>query len=192
MLNTNIPLIPVAVFAALVLAILVAWLVRRHKNAYRRLDRVLKRIGAGELCDIVIPDAVDGHIHIDRLVLTEQGALVVEFKNVAGTVFAGERLEEWAILTDRGRQPLRNPLPGLQDRITAVRALAPELPVDGCIVFNDGSEFPKGRPEKVCLLRELAERPKTSAESYSAAWAEIRQQIESAQSISSPLPQGEG
>ncbi|HET6724544.1 MAG TPA: nuclease-related domain-containing protein [Gammaproteobacteria bacterium] len=174
MLTAQIPLIPTAIGAAIVLAVLIAWLVRRHKNVYRRLDRVLKRIGAAELRDIVIPDAVDGHIHIDRLVLTGQGVLVVEFKNVDGTVFAGERLEEWAILNDSGRHALRNPLPGLQDRITAVRALSPDLPVDGRVVFNDASEFPKGRPEKVCLLRELAEWPKASGGgNYAEAWAAL-------------------
>lgn len=177
------PLILIAIgIAAALLALLTVWLIRRHMNVYRRLDRVLQRIAASELRDIVIPDGLDGHIHIDRLLLTEQGALVVDFKNVAGTVFAGERLDEWAVLDDRGRHPFRNPLSGLHDRILAVRALSPELPVDGRIIFSDTSEFPKGRPDKVCLVRELAARPRASnARDHYEAWAELTQRVASVQ-----------
>src|SRR5699024_4293340 len=109
------------VIAAVIAAGLVFWFARRYRNVHRRLDRVIRRIGADELRDIVIPGGLDGRIHVDRVVLTGRGALVVDFKNVAGTVFAGERLEEWAVLNAGARQPLRNPLGGLLDRVAAVQ-----------------------------------------------------------------------
>ncbi|HET7370095.1 MAG TPA: nuclease-related domain-containing protein [Gammaproteobacteria bacterium] len=192
-LTLSLPVLIAIAIGVVLLVTGVIWLICHYRSVYRRFDRVLRRIAADELRDIVIPDALDGHIHVDRLLLTEQGALVVEFKNVAGTVFAGERLDEWAVLDERGRHPFRNPLGGLQDRILAVRALAPELPVDGRIIFSDASEFPKGRPDKVCLLQELADRPRPAdAGAFSTAWEALTQRVASAQKEVSPLPQGEG
>ncbi len=176
---TTQPIIPIiaALAGILVAIVLAAWLFRRRDPA-RRLDRVMKRLAHDQVRDIVIPDGVGGNVYIERVLLTGQGALVVDFKPVAGVVFAGERLDEWAIMDKRGRHPLRNPLGPLQDRIAAVRALSPGLPVDGRVVFSDRSEFPKGRPERVDLLREFAAHTHPAgAQWHLEAWGALKRQV---------------
>jgi hypothetical protein len=185
MLQNSIFFIPVWVLVVIAVglaAVLGFGIIRRRGNVHRKLNRAVRRISADQLRDIIIPDAVDGQIHIDRLLLTEKGALVVDFKNVSGTVFAGERLDEWAIMGARGRQALRNPLHGLRNRVMAVRALSPDLPVEGRIIFSDGSEFPKGRPENVWLLGELLAEPRISATpTFQQAWTNFIRRVAPAQ-----------
>jgi hypothetical protein len=168
-------LVPLAI--GIVLILLIAWLVLRlHGDSRRRLEKVLRRGAAEQLRDVVIPDGIGGEIHLERLLLTGAGALVLEFHDVSGTIFAGDRLEEWVVINRDGRYTFRNPLGPLQDRVTAVRLLAPELPVEGRIVFSDAGRFPKGMPAQVSLLRDLALPVESPDESYREAWESLTSQ----------------
>lgn len=172
-------LIPLAIGVALILVI-AAFLLRR-RGAGRQFEKVVRRVAVSQLRDIVIPDGIGGHIHIERLLLTDAGALIVEFKDVPGTIFAGDRLDEWPVMNGKGRHTFRNPLGPLQDRIAAVRTLVPDLPADGKIVFSDAGRFPKGMPDKVCLLSDFAAGPGPDAQAeqhYAEAWERLTAQIE--------------
>jgi hypothetical protein len=159
------------------------WLQHR---ARRQLFKAFEAASAGLLRDVLIPDGSGGHLHIDFLLLTGRGLLVVDFRDVEGIVFGGEHMREWAVMNRSQRSTFLNPLEALYDRVAAVRALAGDVPVDGRIVFTERSQFPKGRPPRVLRLASLeAEYPppepgSTShpAERYRTAWDEITAQAE--------------
>ena len=59
-------------------------------------------------------------IHIDYLLLTRQGVIVLDVRDVAGHVFGSEPMQEWTVLGRKRRFTFANPLPQLYDRMAAV------------------------------------------------------------------------
>jgi len=153
----------------------------RRYRARRALFRAFEAASVALLRDVLIPDGSDGHLHIDFLLLTGRGLLVVDFRDVDGVVFGGEHMKEWAVMNRSARSTFLNPLETLYDRVAAVRALAGDVPVDGRIVFTERAQFPKGRPPRVLRIASLeAEYPAPEpgstthpAERYRAAWDEV-------------------
>ncbi|MEJ2514400.1 MAG: nuclease-related domain-containing protein [Gammaproteobacteria bacterium] len=129
------------------------WVRRRRRSS----QGVLRRIAWHQLEDVTVPDDVDGEIHIDGLLLTPAGILVLEVRRVEGTVFSGEQLDNWTALRDGGRAVIRNPLPGLRARVHAVRELVPpEVPVHGRVLFLGDMQFSGDHPPEVVTLEALA------------------------------------
>ena len=140
----------------LVIALGGALLWRLTHTPRRRLLATVKAISADYLHDIVIPDGLDGHIHLDLVLLTTRGILVLDIKDHRGSVFAGANMEQWTVMDGPRRISVRNPLGALHDRVHAVRQLVQnEVPVEGRAVFTSDASFVKGRPEGVVLLAEL-------------------------------------
>lgn len=162
------------------------WRRWRRYLAQRKLLRAFESASAALLRDVLIPDGSGGQLHVDFLLLTGRGILVVEFRDVEGVVFGGEHMREWAVMNGHRRTTFLNPLEALYDRVAAVRALAGDVPVDGRIVFTEQAQFPKGRPPRVLRLASLeAEYPAPEpgaaaqpAERYRAAWDELVSQTE--------------
>jgi hypothetical protein len=158
---------------------------RRHR-AHRQLVRSFATASAALLTDVLIPDGSGGHLHIDFLLLTGRGLLVVDFRDAAGIVFGGEHMREWTVMNGHERSTFLNPLETLYDRVAAVKALAGDVPVDGRIIFTERATFPKGRPPHVLRLASLeAEYPPPEpgsaphpAERYRPAWDEVVRQAE--------------
>ena len=128
-------------------------------TAWRRLQRsprmVLRRIAHQRLTDVVLPDGVEGEIHIDHLVLTDRGLLVLELRNASGALFGAESMDEWRVIDGVRRFTFRNPLPALAARLHAVRLLAGEVPVEGRIAFVGTVHFAAGRPPGTATLAEV-------------------------------------
>jgi hypothetical protein len=161
-------------------------------RARRQLVRSFEAVSAAVLRDVLIPDGSGGQLHIDFLLLTGRGLLVVDYRDVEGVVFGGEHMKEWAVMDGSRRTTFLNPLEALYDRIAAVKLLAGEVPVDGRIVFTSRSKFPKGRPPRVMRLDLLeADYPAAvpgsphPAERYRPAWDQLAAQAEP-----SPLARG--
>jgi hypothetical protein len=177
--------VAVMVLGVLAVACVAAW---RRFGVYRARKQLIKsfeNVSAAVLRDVLIPDGSGGQLHIDFLLLTGKGLLVVDYRDVEGVVFGGEHMREWAVMNGSARTTFLNPLEALYDRIAAVRLLAGEAPVDGRIVFTDRSKFPKGRPPRVMRLDLLeAEYPAAAegsahpAERYRAAWEQLAAQAE--------------
>jgi hypothetical protein len=104
---------------------------------------------------VVIPDDVDGEIHLDLALLTPRGILVLEIRRAAGTLFWGEQLERWTVLDGARRKVIDNPLPGMRARRHAVHALAPRVPVDGRVLFIGPVQISGDNPPGVVLQSEL-------------------------------------
>lgn len=169
-----------------------AWRRWDRYRVRRQLIRSFETVAASVLRDILIPDGSGGQLHIDFLLLTGRGLLVVDYRDVEGVVFGGEHMKEWAVMNGSKRTTFLNPLEALYDRVAAVKLLAGEVPVDGRIVFTSRSKFPKGRPPRVMRLDLLeAEYPAAvagsqhPAERYRQAWDQLAGQAEP-----SPLARG--
>jgi hypothetical protein len=174
-MNVNDVIVQVTVGVMLValLALAFAWAYRRwgRFRARKQLVKSFESVSAAVLRDVLIPDGSGGQLHIDFLLLTARGLLVVDYRDVEGIVFGGEHMREWAVMNGSERSTFLNPLEALYDRIAAVRLLAGEVPVDGRVVFTSRSKFPKGRPPRVLRL-DLLEGE------YPAAWDQLAGQVE--------------
>jgi len=140
-----------------ILALLFLWLLYRYfGGSSTGLQRVLDDIAFERIERLVIPSADEGEIQVDHLLLTTQGLLILEIKDVQGIVFGSDKMQDWTVISDERRYTFSNPQPSLYDRIAAVRQIVRQVPVAGRILFLDGAEFTKGVPGLVCSLDELA------------------------------------
>ena len=152
----------------LLVVLLLIWLaIRWRKSHPRSLSHVLDSIAFERIQDVVIPNADEGEIQIDHLMLTAEGLLIVDVKDVQGAVFGSDKMQDWTVIAEDRRFTFSNPQHALYDRIAAVRQIVREVPVAGRIVFLDGAEFTKGVPSLVSTLDELTdefgERDKAAA-----------------------------
>jgi hypothetical protein len=156
--------------AMVVLALLVVWLLYRFiRGRGDALQRALGAISFERIDGLIIPNADEGEIQIDHLLLTSQGILIVDIKDVQGVVFGSDTMQDWAVISDERRYTFSNPQPMLFDRIAAVRQIVREVPVAGRILFLQGAEFTKGVPGMVCTLEELIDEfgePDKNAAAY--------------------------
>ncbi len=158
-LPDNIPadaLLSLALVAVVLLLALAGALgLRVLRRRRRSVERVIRAVAFDYLSDLVIPKADEGEIHLDHLLLTAEGLLVLDVKDVHGIVFGGDKLQDWTVIAKDRRYTFSNPQPALYDRIAAVRQIVRQVPVDGRVLFLDGAEFRKGTPEMVCTLDDL-------------------------------------
>jgi hypothetical protein len=136
--------------------LLVAWFVyRRFFRGGNSLEKALADISYQRIEALVIPSADEGEIQVDQLLLTSNGLLIIEVKDVQGAVFGGDKLQDWTVIAEDRRYTFPNPQPALYDRIAAVRQIIRQVPVAGRVVFMDGAEFAKGTPSLVCNIEQL-------------------------------------
>ncbi len=165
---------------ALLLALLAVYQ-RRYRKA-RRLKKVFNAIGYDRVDELVIPNAEEGEIQIDHLLLTAEGLLIVDIKDVDGAVFGSDKMQDWTVIADEHRFTFSNPQHALYDRIAAVREIVRQVPVTGRVLFLDGAEFKKGVPGLVCtldsMLSEFSEADravgKSKIEAFIPHWDLIR------------------
>ncbi len=151
-----------------VLLLLLLWLLYRFvRGRGSKLDQVLREIAYERVHDLVIPNGDDGEILIDQLLLTSQGLLILELKDVDGAVFGSDKMQDWTVISADRRYTFPNPQHGLYDRIAAVRQIVRQVPVAGRVLFLDGADFSKGMPGLVAtldqLLDEFGEKNKKAA-----------------------------
>ena len=173
--------------AIALLAVVLLWfLVRRFLGRGTALQRALDEIAYERIEGLVIPNADEGEIQVDQLLLTTQGLLILEVKDVQGTVFGSDKMSDWTVIADDRRFTFSNPQPALFDRIAAVRQIVREVPVAGRVLFLDGAEFTKGVPSLVCTLAELVDEfgeadknaAKFKIESFRPHWDLIRRKAD--------------
>jgi len=154
---SEIELTPLMLALLGILALLLVWLLYRYfGGSSSGVQRVLDDIAFERIEQLVIPSADEGEIQVDHLLLTSQGLLILEIKDVQGIVFGSDKMQDWTVISDERRYTFSNPQPALYDRIAAVRQIVRQVPVAGRILFLDGAEFTKGVPGLVCSLDELA------------------------------------
>jgi len=147
-----------ALIAAIVAAVLIfsglLWLVWK-KRRRSTVGRALAAIAVAHIRDVVVPDGIDGEIHIEHLLLTTRGVLVLDVKSYEGVIFASDRMDQWTVMGPAGRSAFNNPLPSLYDRVAAVRQLVRDIEVAGYDVFPSNADFSKGRPADIMMPEDL-------------------------------------
>jgi hypothetical protein len=138
----------------LLLAALCFWGVRAYQRRARRraLLARLERVAFEAVHQVLVPDGMGGFIHIDHLLLTPRGVLVLDTRRVAGLIFGGDQMSDWTVMGRSRRYTFDNPQPALYDRIAAVKALVGEVPVEGRLLFSNVGKFTKGMPKWVLML----------------------------------------
>jgi hypothetical protein len=173
------------VAAAVGLGVAAYAIVRRIQflRARRAIDNVIGSVAYDLLKNVLLPAGPGELVHLNYLLLTQRGLLVVDLFDLPGMIFAGEKMENWSVFGPKRHYTLPNPLPMLYDRIAAVRALAGDVRVDGRIVFSMRGEFPKGRPATVMRLDDLQDVypvVEKSPGGVAAAFAPVWERIKSA------------
>lgn len=173
------PLIALAVLAGVVLGVAVtfAWRwYRQHRERERRRRRI-EAVSLDHLRDVCVPDGSGGVMHIDYLLLTPRGLLLLDIRDIPGNVFGSDPMVEWTVMQGARRFTLANPQPAMYDRIAALKSLAGDVPIEGRIVFGAGSVFPKGLPRMTLREESLeAEFPlldRAQAEQLVESWREV-------------------
>lgn len=151
-------LIAVALAAAAAMAVFTWWWLRKGNRRRRALDRAFRDIAAERLTNVVVPDGEGGEIHLDHVLLTTRGLVVVHVKRVRGTVFGSDRMDDWTVIDGDRRHTFANPQSSLYDRVAAVKRIVREVPVEGAIVFDASASFSGGVPRHVATLHEFRER----------------------------------
>jgi hypothetical protein len=181
--------IQLVLIAVVVIAVaLIGFFGGRFWMLRRRDARQVARVTAGAadfLRNVLVPDGNGGDYHLDFLLLTSRGVVVIDMRDVAGNVFGGDQMTDWTVMDGPRRTTFANPQSGLYDRIASVKAVAqdPETPVEGRIVFTRRAKFPKGLPRYTVMLESVAaEFPRLGAAEldlavsrYRPGWARIKQ-----------------
>lgn len=129
-------------------------LYRRRARRKALLAR-LTRVAYEAVHQVLVPDGMGGYIHVDHLLLTPRGLLVLDTRRVAGLIFGGDQMSDWTVMGRSRRFTFDNPQPALYDRIAAVKALVGEFPVEGRLLFSNVGKFTKGKPKYVLMLDGL-------------------------------------
>lgn len=168
------------VAAAVVLGILIGiavtlswrWYGRRRERIRRK--RRIEAVSIDHLRNVAVPDGSGGTLHIDYVLLTVRGVLLLDVRDVVGNVFGSDPMIEWTVMHAGRRQTFPNPQGPLYDRIAALKAIVGDLPIEGRVMFGSGSSFPKGLPRLTLREESLeAEFPlgdRTQAEQLVEDW----------------------
>jgi len=163
--------------AAVALGVLLAWVWRwyRQYRARKALHAAVVSGAADHLTDTLVPDGMGGSFHVDYLLLTLRGVLVIDLRDVKGNIFGGDQMAEWTVMDGARRFTFTNPQSALYDRIAAVKAVTGDVPVEGRIIFTRRGRFPKGLPKWTLMLDALrAEFPAADFESPAETVARFR------------------
>lgn len=177
--------------AVLLLALIATavWLKRRG-SMQARIRRALDRISHDRLEDIHLPDGMGGHIHVDVLLLTQRGFVLLDVKDVPGTLFGADKMAEWVVMNGRKRHVFRNPLPGLHDRLAVLRSHVRDVQTQGWVVFTESGKFTKGRPPETLMMAELVETIGPAGDefpqAFDATWRALKAMAEKAEEETRP------
>ena len=176
-------------------AVLVTAIIIYRRRGRAGVDELLRGVAVESMKDILLPDAMGGKIHLQHVLLTAKGLLVLDVKTVKGKVFAGDRLDEWTVIDNGQRFTFQNPQRALYDRVAALKARTRDIPIAGYVLFLAEAEFNEGRPADVIHPDELRTRyakPEKAElerlmEAFYPHWEKVKAGSEPAPRPSSPI-----
>lgn len=171
----------IAVGAVLGVSATFVWRWYRARSERLRRKRRIEAVSVEHVRDVAVPDGSGGMLHIDYLLLTPRGLLVLDLRDVAGNVFGSDPMIEWTVMQGARRLTFANPQGAMYDRIAALKLLVGDLPIEGRIVFSSAAAFPKGLPRMTVGEESLeAEFPlgeRAQADQIVAVWQESWQRL---------------
>ncbi|HEY7962943.1 MAG: nuclease-related domain-containing protein [Steroidobacterales bacterium] len=162
-----------------------AWRWYRHYRARKALRAAVTGGASDHLANALVPDGMGGGFHVDYLLLTLRGVVVIDLRDVRGNIFGGDQMAEWTVMDGPRRFTFTNPQGALYDRIAAVKAAAGDVPVEGRIVFTRRGKFPKGLPKWTIMIDALRaefppadyESPAESAARFGESWQRLKSAV---------------
>jgi len=162
-----------------------AWRRYRQYRARKTLHAAVTGGCADHLIDTLVPDGMGSGFHVDYLLLTLRGVVVIDLRDVRGNIFGGDQMAQWTVMDGARRFTFTNPQSALYDRIAAVKAVAGDVPVEGRIVFTRRGKFPKGLPKWTLMLDALRaefpapelDTPPESAARFRESWQRLKQAV---------------
>lgn len=142
---------------------LLAFLLLRRWTRYlsntresREIKRIVKTLNKKALCNIAIPDGVGGFAHIDYLLPLDNAIVLITVQNYPGMIFGADNLTQWTQVYKHKSFKFENPTFYNKICKQAVKLYAPQSTVIGRVVFSSAADFPKGKPETISIVDELA------------------------------------
>lgn len=134
-----------------------------------KLNHLLKNIGHKSLHNITISDGMDGKIYIEHLILTPKKILLLGVKKYRGLIFAAEKIDLWTQVIGNKSYKFENPLRQLESDAVALNSKIENSKIEEKVLFINGSEFPKGKPENVVAISDIKEWHRNSTTDISEA-----------------------
>ncbi|MEO7774197.1 MAG: nuclease-related domain-containing protein [Steroidobacteraceae bacterium] len=161
----------------------------RRRRARAQLEGAVTVIGLEHLQNVLIPDGNGGSMHVDFVLLTPRGVLVIDLRDIAGNIFGGDQMTEWTVMNGAERFTFQNPQNALYDRVAAVRSLVGEVPVEGRILFTRRGNFPKGLPRWTLMVDSLrTEFPAADRQAFETWLEKFRPAWENLHATAAPSP----
>jgi hypothetical protein len=175
----------IACAAALGFVLALAWRWYRQYRARKALRAAVTAGSSEHLIDMMVPDGMGGGFHVDYLLLTLRGVVVIDLRDVTGNIFGGDQMAEWTVMDGAHRFTFTNPQSALYDRIAAVKAITGDVPVEGRIVFTRHGKVPKGLPKWTLMLDALRadftasdfDAPAESAAQFREGWQRLKEAV---------------
>ncbi len=143
--------------------------VLRRRGAVRKLHQGIVSASIEYLQNVLVPDGMGAGLHVDYLLLTSRGVVVIDMRDIRGNIFGGDQMTQWTVMNGATRATFQNPQHALYDRVAAVRALSGELAVEGRVLFTRRARFPKGLPRWTLMVDSLrAEFPPVESDAARA------------------------
>ena len=120
-----------------------------------KLNNLLKNVGAKSLHNVSITDGMDGKIFIEHLILTPDNILLLAVKKFRGLIFAAEKIDLWTQVVGNKSYKFENPLHQLENDVSVLNAKIKNTKIVERVLFINGSEFPKGKPEDVISISDI-------------------------------------
>ena len=142
------------VSSLLLIALLVRYWLKTATR--RRIKAAIRSMGGQAVENISLSDGVESAVHIDFCVYSKGYVFVLNIQDYPGILFGGEGIELWTQLFEGKSYKFTNPIYYNQLCSQIVKEMLPGVPVVGQVVFTHHGEFPKGKPEGVSMLVNLA------------------------------------
>jgi len=162
--------LPVALtLLVFIMILIINWRKLRHHWLESRTRRCLNKIGIKQMKNFVCFDGLDGNFKIDRLVMLHDSILLIAFKPYSGNIYCADGIPEWTQMVGRKSFKFANPLFELENQVTAIKHIIPNVLVRAVLFFDHSARFPKGHPDQVLspdnipenLMRSLCPEPST-------------------------------
>jgi len=142
--------LPIAItLVALAIILIINWRKLRYQWLEWSTRRSLNQIGIKQMKNVVCSDGIDGSFKIDRMVMLHNSILLLAFKPYSGNIYCADSIPEWTQVIGRKSYKFNNPLFELENQITAIQDIMPDVPIRGALFFDHSAKFPKGHPDNV-------------------------------------------
>lgn len=166
--------------ALCLLAIFAGWRPLRDLLRRWRRQRLISGYGISRLDNVILEDGIGGHVVVEHLLLTSGGLMVLLPRHCDGDLFGAEKIDRWTQMAGGRSFHFENPLHQLEELLASLRFHLPGIPVEGRVLFSGRCRFPKGRPERLLLVEELAGQERRVDQAVvpvlDEAWGKMKEQ----------------